>query len=805
MKVPVSWLREFVDLGDISTQGLSDCLTFSGVEVEGIEVVGEGLDDIIVGEVLEVKNHPNADRLRICTVSNGEEELQIVCGAPNVAEGMKVPLAQVGVVLPGDFRIKKARIRGENSFGMLCSASELGLSKDSEGIVALPSDAVPGAPLYSVTGQPETVLELEITWNRPDCLSILGIAREFAALLGKPLCRPEVVLKESGGDIRDSVGVTVEAPEDCPRYTARMIRTVKNCYAPDWMRRRLELCGVRSVNCAVDITNYVMLECGQPLHAFDFEKVRDGRIVVRLAKPAETIETIDHDKRNLDPDMLVIADAVAPVAVAGVMGGAGSEIDDDTCTVLLESATFAPPSVKRTSTRMGLRSESSHRFERGVDPEIADWASKRAASLLAKYAGGAVAPGIIDVRSSEPEAMAITLNFGRVNEVIGIDVPADEAAGILTSLGFAVCERNSRFCRVAVPSWRYDIEREADLTEEVARMIGLERIPAGSPAARVISGLDDLRIRSISRCRDSMIGLGAREVVHYSFLSEALLDAFSPSSASTRVRLPNPVSADHSVMRDTLMAQAVETLGRNHARQVDQAVLFEIGRVFSCDDAAAGRISESDNLCIAMMGPVGRHSLDLRREIEPEDAFLWLKGLFGSLCSSLHCNNVDFRESEHETFESGCCASIEVGGERCGVIGLVRSNIRHRWRVTVPVAVLEVSIDSILGAVFALPTLKAVPAYPSMSRDIAFLADASVTHEKVIEIIWKDAPKELTDVSLFDIFKSKAIEKDGIRSLAYSLTYLSHDRTLTDEAVNRIHDRIRRRLCDELNIEIREG
>jgi len=475
MKVPVSWLNEYVDVSDLSVRELADKLTFSGIEVEGIDEIGVVLDDhFVVGEVLTCEAHPNSDHLHICSVSDGTQTHQIVCGAPNAAAGIKVPLAKIGAVVPeGGFTIKQAKLRGVASFGMLCSARELKLSDDHAGLMLLDPSLKAGTLMRDVLPPPETVLDLEITWNRPDCLSIIGVAREFAAILKRPLRLPSVDFPECGEPVESFAKVVVADPDKCPRYTARVMTDVKDGVSPAWMRRRLALCGVRAISLTVDVTNYVMLEYGQPLHAFDYRKLAERTIVVRRAHEGEKITTLDGIERQLTPEMLVIADANEASAVAGIMGGAGSEIAAGTEHVLLESALFDPASTKRTATALGLGTESSRRFERGVDPDLADWASRRAVSLLVAHGQAKVAKGVIDIDARRFAHGEVTLRFKRATDVIGVALPTDEMIAILTSLGLAVLRRNDESATFKIPSFRLDLTLEADLIEEIARMHGL--------------------------------------------------------------------------------------------------------------------------------------------------------------------------------------------------------------------------------------------------------------------------------------------------------------------------------------------
>ena len=804
MKVPVSWLNEFVDVSDLSVRELADKLTFSGVEVEGVEEVGVILDDaFVVGEVLTCAAHANSDHLHVCTVADGEQEWQVVCGAPNVRAGLKVAFARIGAVIPeGGFTIKKAKLRGVESFGMLCSARELKLSDDHAGILELDAALKPGTPLRDVLPQPETVLDLEITWNRPDCLSIIGIAREFAALLRRPLRLPPVDFAETEEPVESFAKVRVEDPVKCPRYTARVMTGVRDGASPAWMQHRLELCGVRAISLTVDVTNYVMLECGQPLHAFDYRTLADHTVVVRCATPGETITTLDGVKRTLDPSMLVIADAKAPSAVAGVMGGAGSEIVTDSEHVLLESALFDPAATKFTATRLGIGTESSRRFERGVDPDLADWASRRAVALLAEHGQARVARGVIDVDNRGWKAGEVTLRFARAREVIGVALPDDEMVGLLTSLGLEEIARDAQGATFRIPSWRLDLTLEANLIEEVARLHGLDAIPDRLPDATAVSTLDEGAFRARSRCRQILLGMGFSEAMHYSFLSAQELDAFDTRHAASRVVLPNPVSADYGVLRDTLLPQLAGSLGRNASRQVECAALFEMGRVFFKE--ANGVPGEEERVALGLMGPFGRSSVERRRPVGNEEALLWLKGAVENLAAALHVGDLTFVRGEHPAMETGWAVGIELNGEQVGCMGLLSAALRHAWRMTAPMPLAELRLAPLLAGAGAAAAIQPVPQYPAVRRDIAFVADAAVTHREVVETIRRAGPKELTDVGLFDIFQSKEIGK-GKRSLAYALEFRSPDRTLTDQEVNAAFAEIARALKQNLHVEVREG
>ena len=808
MKIPVSWLKEFVDV-DLTPEEIAEKLTFSGTEVESIDLVGSAFSGIVVGEVKEVNPHPDADRLSLCKVFNGSETLDVVCGASNYEVGEKVPFIGVGEKLPGGMKIKKARIRGQVSYGMMCSERELELSDSHTGIMLLDRSLEPGTPFSEVMGPPESVLELEVTWNRGDCLSVIGIARELAALTGAELRLPSVDYAETGDPVEQYASVALEDPAGCPRYTARVLTGIGTGPSPAWMQKRLTLCGVRPISCIVDITNYVMLECGQPLHAFDYSLLKDGRIVIRRARAGERIATLDEIDRDISPDMLVIADAERPVAIAGVMGGAGSEIRDETDTVLLESAYFDPALTHRTSVTLGLGTESSHRFERGVDPDAVDWAGARAAALMVELGGATAATGSIDAYPDPREDRKVTCRFERTRSLLGADIGNDEIAGVLDAVGLRVTERDEDSCTVAVPSYRSDIELEADCIEEVARLHGLDSIPVSIPQGTLVPGASDTPTRAMQVCRDALIGLGLSETLNYSFLSESLLDLFFADATADRVLLPNPVSADHGALRNSLIPQMAESLGRNLSRQVAQAALFEAGRVFL--KTSDGSICEEDRLAIGLMGGVGRTGGDPRNAVAPEEIFLWMKGLITALAGTLKPGSgeagspqgaISFESASRPYFEAESALAVRDGDRVIGVMGLLSADIRRNWRMTGPVAIAELSLEPLLVQVFNAVELSPLPAYPSVTRDMALLVDDAVRHGDIEQIIWDAAPEELTGLKLFDIFKNEGIG-EAKKSLAYTLTYRSLEKTLTDEDANGYHEAIKETLRRELNAEIR--
>ena len=801
MRLPISWLKEYVEFSD-TPQGLAEKLTLSGTEVEAIEPVGGTFEGIVVGEILRVEKHPNADKLTLCAVNTGAGEITVVCGAPNARAGMKVPFAPAGVTLPNGLKLEARKVRGVESRGMLCAEDELKLSDDHSGLMELDAGLAPGTPLAEVLGPPDTVLELEVTPNRPDCLSVIGIAREVAALYGAKLRRPEVQLREAGEPVEKLTSVEILDPDGCPRYTARILKNVRIGPSPAWMRRRLELSGVRAINNVVDITNYVMLECGQPLHAFDQKLLGEGRIVVRRFREGEKLATLDGIERPMDAGMLVIADARRPVAVAGVMGGAGSEINDGTETVLLESAYFKPQDNRATSKRLGLSTESSYRFERGIDIETVEWASRRAAALMVEHAGAAAAPGVLDVYPGRSERRRVTCRIARLHELLGVAPSAAEVRAVLGSLELPIVSADESSCTVEIPSFRVDLEMEADLIEEFARIYGLDKLPTPPPRADLVPGANDRPLQAVTSCREHLVGLGLGETMNYSFVADRLLDLFDESDRARRVALSNPVNMEQAWMRTSLIPQMVETLGRNLAHQVAEAALFEIGRVFF--QGPDGHPAEEDRLVIGLMGPVGRGGLDRRRAVRSDEMFLWIKGIWEGLAAAQRMDGVVLREAGRPWAEEGCAVELVIGGLVAGVLGLVRAGIRSEWRILGPVGVLEVSLSPLLRHVFDGRTFTPIATYPCVVRDAALVVEDRIKHEDVLKIVEKAAPKELERVALFDIFMGEGIGA-GRKSMAYSFTYRSPERTLTDEEANVYHEAVKAALRKELGVDVREG
>jgi phenylalanyl-tRNA synthetase beta chain len=802
MKLPLSWLTHYVDFED-TIQGLSDQLTFSGVEVEAIEYVGpsaEQLEGIVVAEIKEIHPHPDADKLRLCTVDTGSESITVVCGAPNVRVGMKTTYAPVGVTLPTGLKLKRAKIRGVESLGMLCAEDELGMSSDHAGIMDLDAGLAVGTPISDVIGPPEVVFDLEITPNRPDCLSVIGIAREIAALYNTDLKIPSVEFAESDTDVNTEATVEIKDPDLCPRYTARVLKDVKIGPSPEWMQKLLTLADIRPINNAVDVTNFVMLECGQPLHAFDKGLLKQSHIIVRRADEGEVMHTLDDEERSFTQENLVIADAERAVAVAGVMGGADSEIRDNTETILLESAYFNPVSVRATAKQLNMNTDSSYRFARGADVGGVDWASRRATQLLVEHAGATAASGVIDVYPAPEPQRQITCRWKKVTALTGVDASSETIANVFRLLHLEVSNETELDCLVTIPTYRVDLEREVDLIEEFIRIHGLSTIPTPTPYTEIIPTANDDEIQGRRKLRQQLCGLGLQEAMHYSLTSEKLLDELDAAGKDRRIVLPLPMSVDKSIMRTTLAPQMIESLGRNKAYQNDAAALFEVGRVYRAGDPAE---RESLHLSIGLLGAVNKTTLSRGSAVPAEDMFASIKGIVEQL-AKLQQVAFTFDAYEADVYEKGKAASILLDDKIVGHMGIVETSIRESRRLTDPIAVAELNVDAFLRISYEPNHMKAIAAFPSISRDAALVVDETIKHADIMAVIEKAAPYELEHVELFDVFRSERLGH-GKKSMAYSFTYRSTKKTMTDKQATKYHEKVKDRLRDELNADVPRG
>lgn len=765
------WLDEYVKLGDVSPRKYTEDLTMSGSKVEGWEVEGGGLSNIVVGRVLSVGKHPDADSLYICKVEIGRAEpIQIVTGADNVVPGAAVPVALDNSVVAGGKKIKKGKLRGEVSDGMLCSLEELGLAVNdfpyavADGIFLLEEPHLrPGQDIREALGLGDTVFEFEITSNRPDCLSVRGLARETAATYGKALALSEPMVKGSGGDIGGYLQVRVDNPKLCLRYAAAVVKNVRIGPSPRWLRERLRASGVRPISNIVDITNYVMLEYGQPMHAFDLQHVKGGQIIVRNAAPGEKITTLDGVERTLSPEMLAICDASTPSAVAGVMGGEWSGIYDDTETVIFESACFDGASVRVTSKRLGLRTESSGRFEKGLDPENCIPALERACELVELLDAGDVVSGVLDVAGDIPPMPEIPLDAEWVNRFLGVEIPKDEMVRILRTLD---CKVENDI--VTPPSFRRDIEGRADVAEEIARIYGYNRIPTTRLRGVAQGTLTD-RQRFVRQVGQTLLAQGYSEIITYSFISPKYYDRIGLSTGSPlrkSVAIRNPLGEDTSVMRTTAIPSMLEVLSRNYNNRVPEAALYELATVYLPNESDA----QPDEKQQILLGAYGQSSdfYTLKGALEV------LLGRAGISCWEMCANSGD------PTFHPGRCAAIYVQGAACGVIGQVHPAVCEEYGIGADAYVAQLDVETLLEHRTAERSFKRLPRFPASTRDLALVCDEALPVVRIQQVLWDSIGKILEDITLFDVYRGKQVGV-GKKSVAYSLTLRTDDRTLTDE------------------------
>lgn len=804
MIVTYSWLKEFVDC-DLAPEDLAHRLTMAGLEVDAMEKLGEGLDSVVVARLISVEPHPDADRLTVCQVDAGGEPVQVVCGAKNHKAGDLVVLAQVGSVLPGDFKIKKSKIRGQFSQGMLCSEVELGLAEESAGIMILPPGLPVGQPAFEALGLKDVRFELGLTPNRADCLSVVGVAREVAAIAGKPLRLPKIEVPESGAPASEQTSVTIEEPGMCPRYAARLVRGVKIGPSPDWMVRRLESVGQRSINNVVDVTNYVLMELGHPLHAFDFRLLRGGRIVVKKAGDQERFTTLDSQERVLNRDDLTICDAEGAVALAGIMGGENSEIQADTVDILLESAYFNPPTIRRTSKRLGIHSESSHRFERGADVDMVPRALDRAAALIQQVAGGSVAPGAIDAYPRPVPEKKISIEAARTSRLLGFDLDILEIKSLLQTIGLSselAPDRTDAVLYVTVPNFRPDIEREIDLIEEVARLKGYEHIPTTMPQGRILGHCETPAMRLEHSLREAIVACGFSEVINYAFNAPAALDKILLAPQDPRrnqVRLLNPLTEEQSVMRTALLPSVLQSAAQNLAyRSTTDLRLFELRPVFLPADEELPR--ETLHLTAVMCGrrsPLGwSHGNDLVD-------FFDLKGVVEELLVSLRIPSLSWDpEFKENYYHPGKTCSVCCGEVMLGTLGEIHPRVLENFDVEQPVFAFELDLAALAQVTGGEAKFQALSRFPGVYRDSALLLDEAVSARQILDAVRGAKARDMEDVILFDIYRGKGIPA-GKKSVAIRVRYRSPEKTLTDEEIGKAHGRIIKTLENELGAEIR--
>jgi phenylalanyl-tRNA synthetase beta chain len=841
MRVPLSWLKDYVDI-DMSPEELAHTLTMAGLEVEAIDYIGRDWGDkIITAQIIHLEKVEGSDHLSYTKVNTGSQVLSVICGAPNIQQGDKVPLALPGAQV-GDITISQTQKMGYVSQGMLCSPRELGLGNDHSGIYILDPDTAVGLLLVDLLG--EVVLEFAIKAHRSDLSSIIGIAREVAALTGKSLRVPQPILHEQGIPTEKLVNVTIEAPDLCPRYTARVVSNVKIGPSPSWMGRRLLAAGMRPINNIVDITNYVMLELGQPLHGFDYDLVPEHHIIVRRAHQGETMTTLDDIKRKLTPEMLLITDPKGPTAIAGVMGGAVSEVSEQTAKVLLESANFQGSNVRRTSTILGLRTDASSRFEKGLDPELAIAGTNRAAQLMAELAGGTVHPGIVDAYPRPVQPRKLTFSIDEIEWLTSMKVTQDEAVGALRRLGFGVeLDEQGRTMQVIVPTYRIDIEEGTDLVEEIIRLIGYDKIPSTIPTGPLPELVVDRWFEREQEVRTLLIGAGLNEIVTYTLTSRVrmvnllaqadaasaryllqapngkqlsvvakaetstLVAPFDPRSIPAVV-LANSLSSDLEVLRLTLMSNLLETVQENSKRNKAGLRFFEIGRRYLPAGNAEDLPDERRTVGIALSGPAETSWMpELAR---PAD-FYDLKGVVETLLAGLNIRTYRFTPTQHPTFHPGRCALLELplssnADEETfgpvGVLGEVHPLVQQRYDLPHRAYLCELDLERLYEAVPTRVSYQAISRHQELTRDLALIVGQNVPAHDIQQVITQNGGELLRSVELFDIYTGDPIPA-GKKNLTYALVYQAQDRTLTDTEANALQERIIRALNEQFEATLR--
>lgn len=790
MKFPISWLNDYVDVKDISASEYAAAMTMSGSKVEGVENKGDEIEKVVVGKALSIVKHPNADSLVICKIDvGGDEPLQIVTGAKNVTEGAYVPVALHGSKLPGGISIKKGKLRGEVSEGMLCSFNELGLSQEDvpyaaeDGILILQGEPAVGTDIKEIFNLNEDVVEFEITSNRPDCFSVIGLARETAATFKKPFSVKAPVVKGGGKDVNRLASVKVEAPELCPRYVARAVTDIKIAPSPKWLQDRLKLSGIRAINNIVDITNYVLLEYGQPMHAFNLDDLDGGEIVVRRARDDEKIVTLDGVERDLNSSMLVICDKHKPVCVAGVMGGENSEITENTSSMLFECANFDAATTRITAKKLGLRTEASSRYEKGLDPNILVEAMNRACELVEELGAGTVCDGIIDVNNYEYKAKQIPFRPEKINAFLGTDISEEFMKEALASLELKI--ENGY---INVPSFRPDLIGEADIAEEVVRMYGYNKIGSTALRGETTHGIKTPSQRLEDKIHNCLVAQGLYEAQTFSFTSPKLLSLLNGGYEKSTVVISNPLGEENSVMRTTLMASVLSTLSLNYNHRNAAAKLYEFANIYIPVDGEK-LPDETKKITLGMYGGGAD--------------FFSLKGVVENLLKTLKIKNAVFSpKSNLMTFHPGRCAEIMVGKNVIGIMGEVHPDVAENFEIGTRVYICELDFRAICALYNDEVKFKALPKFPAVSRDIAVLVDTDVNVGEIEKIIRSSSGNILESLSLFDVYTGQQVP-EGKKSVAYSITYRAEDKTLTDDDVNKVFNGALEKLKASLNAVLR--
>ncbi|WGX75998.1 phenylalanine--tRNA ligase subunit beta [Paraclostridium bifermentans] len=796
MLVPLKWLRDYVDI-DRETQEFADMMTMTGSKVEKVEFFGKETNGVEVCKILEIEQHPDADRLKVTKVEVADGQiLQIVTNATNINVGDYVPVARIGAVLPGDFKIKKGKLRGVLSEGMFCGAEELTIpsqyveehKKDGIYILDHQDSFELGMDVREALGINDALIEFEITSNRPDCRSIIGIAREAAVTLGKELKYPQITVNGSDEEMKFEIDVQTEL---CKRYCGKVIKDVKVGPSPYWMQRRLIEAGMRPINNIVDITNYVMLELGQPLHAFDLEDIKYNKMIVKLAQEGEKFTTLDGAQRTLTSDMLVIGNQDKTLDLAGIMGGENSEVKDNTTSIFLEGASFAKENIRATSKKLGLRTEASSRFEKGIDVNLTEAAVNRACQLIEELGCGTVLNGMLDYHPKKEEVQRITANPERINKLLGVNVPMDQFINILERLEFKCNLISSDKLELEVPSFRLDICEDADILEEVARIYGYENIPSATLEGNATAGVKTNKQKFMDNVKSNSIAVGLNEILTYSFVSPRGVDKLNLAEDDERrefVKIINPLGEETSVMRTTLIPNMLDVISTNLSHKVEEVYAFECGNTFRPQE---GLPVETKKLSIGMYG----------KEVD----FFSIKGAVETILTNVGFDGYEVEpETKNLTFHPGRCAKLVYNNICIGTFGELHPDVLENYDLNQRVYVAEIDIDLVFENLNNSKVYNPLPKYPATTRDIALLVKDEVFVKQIEDIIKANGSDILESYQLFDVYKGAQIE-EGHKSIAYSITYRSKDKTLTDEDVAKVHDKIVSELSEKLNANLRSN
>lgn len=810
MQVSIKWLKDYIDFTETPEQ-LADKLTMAGIPVENVVDPGEGLEKVVTGRIEKIEPHQNSDHLQICTMNVGlAENIIIVTGAQNVAEGQVVPVAMVGAHLPNGMKISKGKLRGVVSNGMLCSAQELKLDleklpeEQKTGIFILPNDTPVGIPAKDVLGLNDVVLEFELTANRADCFSVFGLVREIAAITGNKPHFPEIKVNEDDNTkLNDIFSVEIADPDLCSRFSTRMLKNVKIGPSPEWMQQRLEGAGIRSINNVVDVTNFVMIELGHPMHAYDYDKITGKKLIARRAIEGEELHTLDDTSRKAKGEMLVIADSEKAAGLAGIMGGFETEITDTTTTVVLESADFYGPCIRRTARACGLSSEASGRFERGVDSETTIKALDRAAQLLQEMGACTVCEGIVDVYPNPKQANYVTFTPEQINNHLGTNIAKDVMLNIITSVGFDVTKDENDEITVKVPSWRNDVTCMADISEEIARLHGFDKIKSTLPNGVSMQGTQSAKQTFIDKVKASLSSQGLYETISFALTNEETFNKLNiPQDSPLRKAVPimNPLSDEYPLVRTTLLSSIFDNLARNLARKNDDVALFEVGSVFF---PKALPVTELPDEVVKIAGAItGRRNAQGWNQTNDMVDFYDAKGIIEELLANLRVTRYTVEAGTHYAMHPGKTALFKKGRDVIATVGEVHPAVLSAYGITKPVYIFELDATTVMKYMAKDLKYKALPKYPATSRDLAMLVDVDVNAADIEKAMTKAAGQNLTQITLFDVYTGKQVE-EGKKSLAFSLTFQSNDKTLTDAEIDPAIEKIVAKLQKDFNANLR--